>query len=166
VNCSELNAEIKRIAWLIIDLAPEERTNVLRQETLQLPLDAQDAILAYSTLKALTMSKPDVNWEKIAAFACGVIFLVTLLIIAITVPTPSSFQAFIFRVVLSVAAAAFIALVPGFINVETKFKGFWVRAGGALAIFVIVYLMNPPALIQGKQGDKSSDQITHAEAPK
>jgi hypothetical protein len=50
----------------------------------------------------------------------------------------------IFRVVLALAAGAFGALIPGFI--EVSFRN-WLRAGGAMALFVIVYMINPPALI-------------------
>lgn len=84
------------------------------------------------------------TWEKIAIFAIGVAFVATLILIALFVPEPKPFPIFIFRVVLALGAGALGALIPGFI--EVKFRN-WLRAGGAIALFVIVYLINPPELI-------------------
>ena len=86
------------------------------------------------------------RWETLAAGAIGIVFLSLLLSIAIFIPNPTEFQLFVFRIVLALAAGAFGALIPGFIEVE--FKN-WLRAGGALALFAIVFFLNPPALITG-----------------
>ena len=67
-----------------------------------------------------------------------------LLAIALFVRQPSDFQIFIFRVVLALGAGAVGALIPGFL--EVRFRN-WLRAGGAIALFAIVYNINPPALI-------------------
>ena len=75
-----------------------------------------------------------------------IIQVLLLLSIAIFIPNPTEFQLFVFRIVLALAAGAFGALIPGFIEVE--FKN-WLRAGGALALFAIVFFLNPPALITG-----------------
>ncbi len=87
-------------------------------------------------------------WEKIGAFAFGIIFIVTMLIIAAIFPEPTDFQIFIFRVVLALAASGIGAVMPGFLHVEWDQKYLpYIRAGGAIALFVIVYLVNPPGLI-------------------
>lgn len=78
------------------------------------------------------------------SFIFGVTFVIVLLVIAFVEPEPSSFQYNIFRVVLSLAAAGVVAVLPGFI--EVKF-GKWLRATGALAVFVVVYFYNPASLI-------------------
>jgi hypothetical protein len=88
-------------------------------------------------------------WERVATFAIGIVFVATLLAIALSVPNPTDFQIFTFRVVLALAAAALGALIPGFIDV--RFRG-WLRAGGAIALFVIVYMINPPALVSDHAG--------------
>jgi hypothetical protein len=82
--------------------------------------------------------------DKILAFTFGVVFVVVMLYIALYVPNPTETQWFIFRVVLALAAAGVGAVLPGLLNVEA---GPYVRAGGALALFVIVYWFNPPKLI-------------------
>src|SRR5262249_3094357 len=64
-------------------------------------------------------------------------------VIAFLTPKPSDFQIFIYRVVMSLAAAGIGAVIPGFIYVKVSSL---VRAGGAIACFVLVYLVNPPSL--------------------
>jgi hypothetical protein len=86
----------------------------------------------------------EANWEKVTAFACGVIFIVLMLMIAIAIPNPSPTQWFAFRVVLALAAAGIGAVIPGLIVVNVSKV---VRAGGAIALFVLVYLLNPPQLV-------------------
>ena len=86
-------------------------------------------------------------WEKIAVFVFGVVFLGILLGIAVLVPNPTEFQLFVFRVVLALVAAAIAALVPGFLNIQSRVLRSSIRAGGAIAVFVLVYLINPPKLV-------------------
>lgn len=83
-------------------------------------------------------------WEKVAVFIFGIVFVIVMFIIAIFFPHPSDFQIFVFRVILALAAAGVGAIIPGFILV--KFSNY-VRAGGALALFVLIYLFNPPSLV-------------------
>jgi hypothetical protein len=87
-----------------------------------------------------TMLKSD---EKKLAYIFGVVFVVVLLVIAVFIPSPSAFQYTVFRIVLALAAAGVAAMIPGFLQVQVST---WLRAGGALAIFVIVYFYAPAAL--------------------
>lgn len=87
------------------------------------------------------------NWQKTAAFALGGIFVIVLLLVALVVPNPTEFQLFVFRVILALAAAGVAALIPGFFHIESKTALYAVRAGGALGVFLLVYLVNPPALL-------------------
>lgn len=88
------------------------------------------------------MKKSD---EKKLAYVFGVVFVVVLLVLALAVPNPTEFQYTVFRIVLALAAAGVAAMVPGFLEVTVST---WIRAGGALAIFVIVYFYSPAALAQ------------------
>jgi hypothetical protein len=74
------------------------------------------------------------------SFGFGVTFVIILFVIALLKPDPTSFQYNIFRTVMALAGAATAAVFPGFI--EVKF-GRWLRAGGALAVFVILYFYVP-----------------------
>lgn len=59
-------------------------------------------------------------------------------------PNPTAFQYTIFRSVLSLAAAGVAAMIPGFITISVST---WLRAGGALAVFAVVYFYNPAAMV-------------------
>lgn len=86
--------------------------------------------------------KPD----QIAAFVFGFIFVAIMLIVGIAIPNPTSSQLFIFRTVLSLAAGGIGAVIPGFLDVKISV---YVRAGGAMALFALIYMVNPPLLVAG-----------------
>ena len=87
------------------------------------------------------------------AFAFGVIFIVFLLVAIIFIPNPSPAQETIFRIVIALAAAGVGAMIPGVLDLDLKF---WtqlaIRAGGALAIFVIVFFYNPATFSKPSAG--------------
>jgi hypothetical protein len=97
------------------------------------------------------------NWQKLTAFGCGVLFVALMLIIAIAIPNPTATQWFVFRVVLALAAAGIGAVIPGLIVVNVSKV---VRAGGAIALFVLVYLLNPPQLVVPAPQGTSIHQTT------
>jgi hypothetical protein len=84
------------------------------------------------------------NWEKIAAFVFGVVFLLIMLVIAIAIPNPTKTQWFVFRVALAAAASGIGAVIPGLIDLQIPG---YIRAGGAIALFVLVYKSNPAVLV-------------------
>lgn len=87
-------------------------------------------------------------WERIAAVVSGLVFLITLLVIAVLVRSPTPFQVYVFRVVLSLAGGSFGVLIPGFIETRVPLpRNGMIRAGGGLAVFLLLYWFNPPALI-------------------
>jgi len=81
--------------------------------------------------------------QTVLSFCFGVAFVVVMLVISFVRPEPSTFQYGVFRTVLALAGAGAVAVFPGFI--EIKF-GNWLRAGGALAVFAILYFCNPAQL--------------------
>jgi hypothetical protein len=98
--------------------------------------------------------------QKIAVFAFGIIFILVMLALALFVPNPTSFQYLVFRVVLSLAAAGVAAMLPGFVEVEISK---WIRAGGALAVFLIVFFYNPASLVVPPPPDSKSMTIPSGE---
>lgn len=84
------------------------------------------------------------KWERFAVFVFGVMFLIGLSVLSISLPNPTLFQYTVFRIILALAAAGVAAFIPGFIQVEVNT---WVRAGGAIAVFVMVYFFSPAGLV-------------------
>jgi hypothetical protein len=102
--------------------------------------------------------------QAILAFGFGVVFLAALLAIVIFIPTPTDDQMVIFRIVIAVAAGGAAAIIPGFIDLNmSRGSAFALRAGGALAVFVIVYFFDPAARLKSNttHGDASPININN-----
>ncbi len=82
--------------------------------------------------------------ERLAVFLFGVAFVVVMLALAVAILNPTSSQYDTFRVVLALAAAGIAAFIPGFLEVTVPG---WIRAGGALAVFVLVFNKTPANLV-------------------
>jgi hypothetical protein len=72
-----------------------------------------------------------------------------LLALAILFPHPTNFQLLVFRTLLALSAAGIAAAIPGFLNLSMDAAGLAIRAGGALAIFLLIYRLNPAVLLTG-----------------
>lgn len=94
------------------------------------------------------------RFQQILAFSFGVVFVSVMLMIAIFTPYPSGFQLLVYRIVLGLAAAGVASVIPGFLNIEVR--GI-VRAGGAIAVFVVIFLFNPATL--STQGHEIADGV-------
>jgi len=106
------------------------------------------------------VSNANPNWFAPVSVISGLIFLMAILAAAIFIPEPSSFQIFVFRVVIALAAASFGATIPGFLNIDIPVWGKGViAAGGALALFVIVFNINPPSLIANDETAFADDTV-------
>lgn len=81
------------------------------------------------------------------SFAFGVVFIATLLSLAVAIPEPTAFQLRVFVTVLAIAAAGAATVMTGLIDVRATFgKQLVIGATGALAVFVIVFFNNPAVL--------------------
>lgn len=101
-----------------------------------------------------------ISIDKLLAFVFGLVFVIVLLVFAVAIPTPTVFTAFVFRVVLSIAAAGVGAVLPGLLEVTLP----GIRAGGALALAAVVYFMNPPALLHDTIESKTRSVLESAYA--
>jgi hypothetical protein len=81
--------------------------------------------------------------QQIVAFSFGILFVGIILVLAISRPNITPFQYLVFRVVLALAAGGIAAMIPGFFQLQVSK---WLRAGGALAVFAVVYFYNPALL--------------------
>jgi len=87
------------------------------------------------------------RWQLIAGLAVGVVFAMGILIAVIMIPNPTQSQFFIFRGTFAISLAGISAIIPGLLNVESRFNKFSIKATGAIAVFIIVWFLNPPALL-------------------
>ncbi|MGR0480302.1 MAG: tetratricopeptide repeat protein [Candidatus Electronema sp. V4] len=84
---------------------------------------------------------------KLLAFFFGLCFAAVLLVLAIWFPEPTPFQYTVFRITLALAASGVAGVIPGMIRLKVQpGAALLIHAGGALAVFVIVYLFAPAAL--------------------
>jgi hypothetical protein len=84
------------------------------------------------------------QFDRIAA-TCAALVIVALAVFLLvrneTIADPRLF--FVMRVVLSFATAVLGATIPGFLNVSWTGSGLAIRAGGALALFVLTFVYTP-----------------------
>jgi tetratricopeptide (TPR) repeat protein len=92
----------------------------------------------------------DRRLQLVLAFSFGVVFVIVLLVLTVAIPNPTATTFFVFRVVLALAAAGVGAILPGLLVIHVS-KG--IRAGGALALFVLVYVVNPAPLLVTADAD-------------
>ena len=84
------------------------------------------------------------NLEVLLAFIFGVAFLTALLILVVLIPSPTQQQFEVVRIVLALAAGGVAAMIPGFLNIDLRSgAAISLRAGGALAVFAVVYFCSP-----------------------
>src|SRR4030095_7857364 len=88
-------------------------------------------------------------------------FVVTLLVIAFRFPSPTAFQYNVFRIVLSLAAAGTAAMIQGFTDLQlSATTNLFIRAGGALAVFLIVFFFNPARLAAHNRDSDEAELAT------
>ncbi len=85
------------------------------------------------------------DWR--VAVALGVMLLVVALTVSIFIPYPTPFQYSVFRVLLALAAAGVVVVLPGALYARLEGAGAVVAASGAIAAFVIVFFWIPTTKI-------------------
>jgi hypothetical protein len=80
-----------------------------------------------------------VNINVLLGFAFGVAAVIAMLAFAVFIPNPSSFSQWVFITVLALSAAGIGSVIPGILDLQLPY----LKAGGALAMFAVVFLMKP-----------------------
>ena len=80
-------------------------------------------------------------------FYLGLILLAVSIVLAVKFPHPTPSQWFVFRGLFALSIALAATELPGFLG----FNNDIVTAGGAMAVFVVIYLLNPPKLFQPRK---------------
>lgn len=84
------------------------------------------------------------TWEKVVTYAAGLLSLATILYLLIrNQPIADPNFAVLVRIVLSLIAAVFGATLPGTLGIDIQRKGLAIRAAGALALFIVTFMLTP-----------------------
>lgn len=95
--------------------------------------------------------------ERLAACAAaGVVLLLIVYLVIRNEPFKDPNLVALTRIILSLSIAVFGATVPGFLNIDWNVSGVAIRAGGAMALFVLSYLFTPNVIIPKPDPDDSA----------
>ncbi|REJ87027.1 MAG: hypothetical protein DWQ34_19095 [Planctomycetota bacterium] len=84
----------------------------------------------------------------IVSMIIGAVFIAAGLVVTLVNADISDRAFWIVRVMVSLGAALLAAGILGEIEVSGDVLGLTVKAGGPIAVFVIIYLLNPPKTIE------------------
>jgi Protein of unknown function (DUF4019) len=99
----------------------------------------------------------DVIW----ASTFGVVFLATVLAIALFVKRPTPLLVTVVKIVLALAGSGVAATVPGFLELSLQQSHLlMLRAGGAIAVFVILFFFVPAGLVGHTEDADDRERIT------
>src|SRR6266498_3522180 len=93
--------------------------------------------------------KPDRGhfWERITSVVTALIILGVIIYLVIrNQPFRDPNLVVLARMILALAVAICGATIPGFVNMKWNARGLTVRAGGALALFLITLAFTPKVL--------------------
>jgi len=83
---------------------------------------------------------------EIILLVLGLIFVLGSITLVMTNPTPSKWQFWTIRIVMSLGAGCIGSFLPGLLTAEFSWQNVAIKSTGAAAFFVIVYLLNPPPI--------------------
>ncbi len=146
---AEVRAAANEIVAALVRVPPHRKLAELKKLISGLPnADVRNAVETLVLTTEGLVNQRSSRSDRNGVLIFGVAFLVVLLVIALAVPNPTASQLLIFRVVLALAAAGVAWFIPGFIDVNVRLPRIAIRASGAIAVFVIVYLVNPPNVVR------------------
>jgi len=138
---AEISQAIKTLADIVRDTRDVSEIRQRLPAALVADVRSRSPIVQ-AILKGLPVTKPQ---ERRTAVIFGVIFVTAIFVTALFISNPTPFQYTVFRIILALAAGGFVSMTPGFIEAKV---GNFIKAGGALAVFLIVYFY-APAVLEG-----------------
>jgi len=118
-------------------------------------------------MRRTTTNPPSLPFDRIAATCAALVIVglaVFLLIRNQPVADPRLFL--VLRVVVSFSAATLGGTIPGFLELGWRGQGLAIRAGGALALFILTFVYTPDLVTsEGKPGPQIRQESTGALSP-
>lgn len=110
--------------------------------------------------KSATEYRPQL-WEKVtvAGVAALIILLVGIVVLR-NEPFADPNLVVVLRIVISLAVGSLGAAIPGFLHIDLKGKGVGIRAGGALALFVLTYVVTPEVQSRAMPASRKSSKLS------
>jgi len=136
--CTELRVRL-------VSIAPDQRFAFAQSEIAKLS-DPPQTMCAQLILLGYEMDQAQRKDRTFLIVAASVLFAY-IAAIPFLVPNPTVSQMFIFRVIATLLAGVAGAFIPGSLGFKGKASGFAIKGTSAFALALIVYLINPPALI-------------------
>ncbi len=92
------------------------------------------------------------SWERITVVAVSVfVVLLVAWVVIRNEPFRDTNIVVLLRILLSLSTAVLGFTIPGFLHIELKGRGLVIRAGGALALFVLTFFFTPGVLALGSE---------------
>ncbi|MGL6492343.1 hypothetical protein ACSZNX_15135 [Aeromonas veronii] len=139
---------------MVVEYLPVEQVKILKER-----FEANALPIQGFNVKAMTDDNKHPKWQLITSIVIGVITLFASVVLSILYPEPTQYQEFILRGLFAISLASLASLTPGFINLNARLRGggsyFMIYAGGAIAIFVLIWLVNPPKINQSEVHNES-----------
>lgn len=79
-----------------------------------------------------------------------VAFVLLAVCLAAFLPRQTPVQQYYFRILIGIAVAGLASVIPGFLELRMRWVRNSLRAGGAIAVFVLLFLVNPPKIDSGE----------------
>lgn len=139
-----LQAVATKIAADAFRQPPELRFKAIKQGMSQIPEEARGAVemLVYAGIDAAKASKDNIISLESSS--------------SVDVRSESNG---IIRTLASIVSALSAAYFSGFLNIEGTAAGLTIRGGGALAVFVFVFMFYPPTLLK-QSGESANSKLT------
>ena len=111
----------------------------LLEESLATVIDKSQSTTNSTSLSA--SPKQNIWWIAMFFFLA-----ITATGVAIYIGDLGLYQQFYIRIIIAISIAGIASIIPGFFDLQLKWMKNSIRAGGAIGIFVFIYMFNPATL--------------------
>lgn len=97
-------------------------------------------------------------WLRIVALLVGTAILLSSMILVFVDPVADTTQAWIIRAAVSLSGGLVVMGMLGFLQIGLTIANYTIKAGGPMAVVVLLYMTNPPDTLAESQRDDDSKQ--------
>lgn len=127
---------------MVVEYLPRKQSKKLEKEFIKNDLP----IHGFEYKGAENMEKRS-QWREIVGVILGTIGMIAIIVLVLFNPELSEKQFLIVRGLFALCSAMLVILIPGALNVQSNWNKMSVKATGAIAVFIIIWMLNPPSLV-------------------